>query len=160
MPRFTLIIRDQFHSNSFMSCNSVTITFAVSRLWTREQIVLWRAMHLIQDHGRVFYYITWFDFSLWAIWRQLGPRSNSRKKHQKVTNTCNSYFFAILRCLLLLSIDNSHNKQTLTSKLKQLIYLLLPSIKCSAAPPSFRLQAIAKISNQIVEHSSDNIAGS
>lgn len=30
--RFTLIIRDQFHSNSFMSCNSVTKTLAVSRL--------------------------------------------------------------------------------------------------------------------------------
>ena len=44
-------------------------------------------------------------------------------------------------------------------KLNRQMRFSLPSIKCSAAPPCFRLLPSERLSNQIVEHSSDNIVG-
>ena len=52
-----------------------------------------------------------------------------------------------------------NNTRTLNSKLNRQMRFSLPSIKCSVAPSSFRLLPSARWSNQIVEHSSDNIVG-
>ena len=53
-----------------------------------------------------------------------------------------------------------NNMRTPKSNLNRQMRFSLPSIKCSAAPPCFRLLPSERLLNQIVEHSSDNVVGS